>query len=327
MQSKSLERSSGMKSLLKGKLALLVLSLLICVTLRAEEPTHKNIKYGLHERNVFDLWLPNKKLFKTPLVIFIHGGGFVSGDKDSLRKYPKTIEKLNKLGIAVAAINYRFLEHTSLQNIMREDIGGFVQYIRYHAKTYKINKKYLMAMGSSAGGSASLWLGTHDDIADPTSEDPIKKESSRILAFAHINAQAGYDFIHWYDYFGKALTDKFMKEQVWSRYHLSQFEDLLTPEGKAIRSELDSVGNMDSEDATMYLYNSYEFKTEENYNYDYFIHGPHHAKVLEERANSVGLKNVTYIKSNGDKIPDVMEHVVNFFHSEIMKKKMRGLAW
>jgi carboxylesterase type B len=316
-----------MKWSLKGKLSVLIFTLLFGVTLRAQEPAHKNVKYGPHERNIFDLWLPKKSLFKNPLVIFIHGGGFVSGDKESLQKYPGTIEKLNKLGIAVAAINYRFLEHASLQDIMKEDIGGFVQFIRYNAKTYNIQKKYVMAMGSSAGGSASLWLGTHDDIAEPDHEDPIKRESSRIIAFAHINAQAGYDFIHWYDYFGKALTDKFMKDQIWSRYHLTQFDDLLTTEGKAIRADLDSVNNMDAEDATMYIFNSYELKTEDNYDYDYFIHGPHHAKVLIERAKSVGLKNVSYVKSNGDKLPNVMENVVNFFHSEIMKKKMRGLSW
>jgi hypothetical protein len=310
-----------------GQISLILLGILFSSMAFSIEPTHKNLKYGDHERNVFDLWLPKRTLFKSPLVVFIHAGGFVSGDKDSINKYPGTIEKLNKLGIAVASINYRFLEHASLQDIMREDIGGFVQFIRYHSKRFKIQKKYIVAMGASAGGSASLWLGTHDDIADASNPDPIKKESSRIIAFAHINAQAGYDFIHWYDYFGKSLTDHFMKDQVWSRYHLTKFEDLLTPEGKAIRSELDSVGNMDSEDATMYLYNSYDFRTEEKYDYDYYIHGPHHAKVLEERAKSVGLRNVTYVKSNGNKLPNVMDHVVDFFRAEIMKKKMRGLNW
>ena len=41
-------------------------------------PTHANVKYGNHERNVFDLWLAESDK-PTPLVIYIHGGGFRGG--------------------------------------------------------------------------------------------------------------------------------------------------------------------------------------------------------------------------------------------------------
>ena len=44
-------------------------------------PTHANIKYGEHERNVFDLWLAESKK-PTPLAIYIHGGGFRAGSKE-----------------------------------------------------------------------------------------------------------------------------------------------------------------------------------------------------------------------------------------------------
>ena len=47
------------------------------------KPTHADVRYGPHERNVFDLYL-TKSTKPTPLVLYIHGGGFRSGDKRSL---------------------------------------------------------------------------------------------------------------------------------------------------------------------------------------------------------------------------------------------------
>lgn len=48
------------------------------------EPTHANLRYGPHERNVLDLYLAESEE-PTPLVLYIHGGGFRGGDKRSLR--------------------------------------------------------------------------------------------------------------------------------------------------------------------------------------------------------------------------------------------------
>ena len=42
----------------------------------------KNIEYGEAERNVLDLWIANKNK-NSPLMIFIHGGGFFLGNKES----------------------------------------------------------------------------------------------------------------------------------------------------------------------------------------------------------------------------------------------------
>lgn len=113
-----------------------------------------NQSYGPQERNVFDLWLP-KGIKKFPLVIYIHGGGWVMGDKSEIHKHDRLIKKYRDAGIAFATINYRFLKHASLQTIMREDIGGFVQFMRANHKRFNINKEKIMVFDVSAGGSAS----------------------------------------------------------------------------------------------------------------------------------------------------------------------------
>ena len=77
--------------------------LLIAPALRAEEPKEfLNIPYGTHARQVLDFFQA-KSDKPTPVVFFIHGGGWRNGDK---KTNPKQF--LDK-GISVAAINYRFV--------------------------------------------------------------------------------------------------------------------------------------------------------------------------------------------------------------------------
>ncbi len=67
-------------------------------------PTVAKLPYGTHERQVLDFWqAPSKK--PTPLVLFIHGGGWQGGDKNGLSG--PAIRQLLDAGISVAAINYR----------------------------------------------------------------------------------------------------------------------------------------------------------------------------------------------------------------------------
>ncbi len=294
-----------------------VFLLLFSSLLFAEEqvnliPHSVNAHYGEHERQIFDLWLPKSRK-PTPLVIFIHGGGFVMGSKDDIKNDERIIKAYLKMGYAFAAINYRYLKHTSLQNIMREDMAGFVQFMRFHHKEFNIDKKKIMSMGFSAGGSASLWLATHDDIADSMNENPLKRESSRLLAAAHLSAQAGYDFIDWFDYFGEEQTRKFLGKQVWSRYHLENFDDLLTDDGKKIRDDLDSVNNMSADDAPLFIWNRHpDIKVEDIQDGDQFMHGPHHARILEKRATEVNLEHEFHY-TNADPTFDVQLAVLNFF--------------
>src|SRR5207247_10163678 len=67
------------------------------------KPDLANVHYGPHERNVLDLWKA-KSDKPTPLVVFIHGGGFYAGSKELIT--PALFTLLEK-GISLMAINYR----------------------------------------------------------------------------------------------------------------------------------------------------------------------------------------------------------------------------
>ncbi len=273
-------------------------------------------KYGPHERQAFDLWLPISKN-RSPLVIYIHGGGWVMGSKDEFRKNT-IIQKYLDSGIAVAAINYRFLKHAPLQRILREDIAGFVQFMRYHAKKYNLKKELIMSHGFSAGGSASLWLATHDDIADSQSDEPIKRESSRILAAGHLSAQVSYDFVDWYDYFSKEEVDKFVGKQMWTRYHLKSKDDLFTNEGEEIRRDVDMYENISSDDAPIILWNG--LKDIKSPDGNHFMHSPRHAKLIYNRAKEVGLQAKIILDGDKETKYDVMKEVFDFFAKQLKKK-------
>src|SRR6516165_2322653 len=146
-------------------------------------PTAANVAYGSHERQVLDFWQA-KSDRPTPLVLYIHGGGWVNGDKISL---------------GVAAINYRFVKQAVDMNIKPpvkaplEDAARALQFIRSKAGEWNLDKKRVGATGGSAGGCSSLWLALHADLAKPNSDDAVARESTRLFCAAVVGAQTSLD--------------------------------------------------------------------------------------------------------------------------------------
>lgn len=160
---------------------------------QAKKPaaTHADVAYGEYDRNRLDLWLAKSET-PTPLVIYIHGGGFKGGDKASVSG--PLISQLNAAGISVAAINYRLTEGgKNPYPIPMHDGARAVQFLRLHAKKYNLNPDRFAATGGSAGGCMSLWLAFHDDLADADNSDPVLQQSTRLTAAA---PQAGPTSLH-----------------------------------------------------------------------------------------------------------------------------------
>ncbi|MBN1670989.1 MAG: alpha/beta hydrolase [Kiritimatiellae bacterium] len=145
--------------------------------------------YGPHDAQVFDLWLAKSEQ-RTPLLVFIHGGGFRTGSKGG---FSRTLRDLClKNGISFATIEYR-LTGIGLYPMQHHDVARAVQHLRYHAAKWNLDPTRVAATGGSAGAGLSQWLGFHDDLADPNAEDPIARESTRITCALPTNAQCTYD--------------------------------------------------------------------------------------------------------------------------------------
>ena len=152
-------------------------------------PDHQNVSYGPHERNLLDLWKAEADE-PTPVAVFFHGGGFVRGDKWTLD--PHLLEECLKAGISVCTAEYRRSVDEPFPGPML-DGARVIQFLRYKAKDWGLNSKRVAAMGTSAGAGISLWIGYHDDLADPASDDPILRESTRLTCMAVFGAQCSYD--------------------------------------------------------------------------------------------------------------------------------------
>ena len=153
------------------------------------KPDLSNVKYGPHPRNVLDLWkAPSDK--PVPLVVFIHGGGFQAGGKEQLPR--PLLESCLKAGISVAAINYRLSPEFSFPAHYM-DCARAIQFMRSKAKEWNLDPKRVACTGGSAGAGTSLWIGFHDDMADPASDDPVARQSTRLSCMAVQGAQSSYD--------------------------------------------------------------------------------------------------------------------------------------
>ena len=151
-----------------------------------------DVPYGSHPRQVLDFY-PAKSDKPTPVVFYIHGGGWQNGDK---KTNPKNY--LDK-GISVVAINYRYVKNAVELKVEPpvkaplEDAARALQFVRSKSKEWNLDKVRIGATGGSAGACSSLWLAFHDDMANPKSDDPIARESTRLFCAAVNGAQVSLD--------------------------------------------------------------------------------------------------------------------------------------
>jgi arylformamidase len=156
---------------------------------RVPAATFANVSYGTHERHVLDVWRA-KADAPTPLLIFIHGGGWRGGDKADVPV--KLLDFMLKHGVSVASISYRVTSMALLPAPV-DDAARAVQFLRSKAGEWKLNPERFGAYGISAGGTTSLWLAYHDDLADARSTDPIAKFSTRVQAVVGLSPQPCID--------------------------------------------------------------------------------------------------------------------------------------
>jgi dipeptidyl aminopeptidase/acylaminoacyl peptidase len=167
-------------------------------------PTLANVKYGEHERQVFDIWLADTNE-PAPLAIYIHGGGFRSGSKEKLNS--KNLAELLDNGISVAAINYRYVTIAPLPTA-HHDARRALQFMRSKADQWNIDKDKVAAFGGSAGAQICMWLAFTDEMAKPNSPDPIQRESTRLMCVATAGGQTSNSAEFWRKTIGPLLGDE-----------------------------------------------------------------------------------------------------------------------
>lgn len=285
------------------------------VNIKGQRATFADEKYGTHPRNNFDIWLADSNK-PTPLVIYIHGGGFVGGDKSKYYASEDLVRFL-EAGVSVAVINYRFLNEPpyGIQGSMN-DSKYCLQYIRNHAKKYNIDKNRIACSGGSAGAGTALWLAFSDDMADVNNEDPVLRESTRLTCVGAFATQSTYDIFRWDDIIG--LPKEKSPEQLQSiarAFGFKSAENVDLRNQKKIRKELDFLGKMTANDAPVFVFNKQAGGIPADL--DELHHHPLHAKALKDKAEEVGLEAVVYAPEIGIVDPSGKD-LVTFFLEKLL---------
>jgi acetyl esterase/lipase len=103
----------------------------------------KDVAYGNDARQKLDVYSPNEPREDRKVVLFVHGGGLISGSKD---EYRFVGEAMAVRGFTTILPNYRLAPDVQFPVFIRD----VAQAVRWAADRYGTNKIFLM--GHSAGG-------------------------------------------------------------------------------------------------------------------------------------------------------------------------------
>lgn len=137
---------------------------------------YKDIAYlpNGHERQKLDLYVPENSGGLMPLIVWIHGGGWMGGSKNHCPPLPWT-----RKGYVLASIDYRLSQDAKFPAQI-EDCKAAVRWLRIHSDKYSIDPDRMVAWGDSAGGHLASLLGTAGDEREW--EHGLPDVSSRVQA-------------------------------------------------------------------------------------------------------------------------------------------------
>ncbi|SOD18903.1 alpha/beta hydrolase [Pedobacter xixiisoli] len=127
-----------------------------------EAKTMLNVSYGSNSLQKMDVYLPANRNFETKVIVFVHGGSFIEGDKSD---YTTTVAELVKRNYAVVNINYRLVDGSNLQTHKQsavtvlnqvDDLSLAIDYTIAQADEWQVNKSKIAVVGHSAGATLGL---------------------------------------------------------------------------------------------------------------------------------------------------------------------------
>jgi acetyl esterase/lipase len=241
----------------------------------------ENIAYGSGARNILDVFLP-KKVKPVGVVVFFHGGGFVSGDKsDAYADFLKnTMLQLLNEGVAIVSANYTLINSPNASGVISSLNDGemVLNFIKNKLEVLNIPKNKILLAGVSAGAGIAQWNGYRE-----ASNDQVQG----IVALA---AQSTYNLYEWENVFLGFKLDELRNSNLDIENIFQLFYN-----GTPTQTDLEAVDYrafMDSDDPPVYILNQAGDKVidaEGNLDFDVLYHSFLHGDYLRKKAIEVRL--------------------------------------
>jgi arylformamidase len=139
----------------------LLLVILACVAEAHAQQMTRDVPYGkVHERQVLDVHAPAGAK-SLPVVFWIHGGGWQTGDKNMVALKPKAF---TDAGFVFVSINHRLLPTVDMGAITR-DVASALGWVHKNIATHGGDPARVLVMGHSSGGQLAALLCTDDRLA------------------------------------------------------------------------------------------------------------------------------------------------------------------
>lgn len=134
-----------------------------------------NVAYGTESKTqTLDIYIPNNGKGNYPVIVAIHGGGFMMGSSQG-GDLKSMLEGVNR-GYAVVCVNYRLSSEARFPAAVN-DCKRAIRFIKENAKKYNLNADKIAVFGDSAGGNLAAMIGTTGNIDEIGSNKKYKTSS------------------------------------------------------------------------------------------------------------------------------------------------------
>jgi len=101
---------------------------------------------------------------KRPVLLFVHGGGWVEGDKSNIALNKNMVNSFLDSGYVVAAVNFRLIEKKQNSKVkytdMAQDIALSIKWLSENVQDYGGDPQFFVLLGHSSGAHMAALLGT-----------------------------------------------------------------------------------------------------------------------------------------------------------------------
>ncbi|MFT5358532.1 MAG: hypothetical protein ACI9KE_005771, partial [Polyangiales bacterium] len=147
---------------------------------------------GIEREQLIDVFLPlGADATPMPLVVWAHPNGSTRDVGENSALAVDVAVPLLAEGTAFASVEFRHPYANAGDGAPRTDLADAIQYLRCHSRTLGTSRERMAAVARSRG-TLAIWTALQDDLADPASPEPARRESTRLRGVFGVQAQTSY---------------------------------------------------------------------------------------------------------------------------------------